>query len=777
MIKRIICLLMALLVFLPLCACGKDEKSKQTVSKTELPESQMVVALNPEIKYSDGTAYNAFENISADLEKDINGEGISLYDETGWNWMYYSEESSEWVRRKAEKIDAWQNITLSNKSQTPYSYSFNDNSLTALTPYITSAVRLTPYEIGTVPSKGILLSVAGDSEEGLCFVAPKSGKLTLSDPGAGSISIIQRVQDMDTASLSNDEADRTAQVIIYCNGKPLWAAEFGNPRHYGKVDEDGGVYSALFPKLEDIEVKEGDLISIVVNNLTDTRTPLSMVPDESKKFAEASKIEKIDGRNYISANGKPYLLYGMQIRLDRAVKRFDVTSDEQFDKYIKPYFENCAKLGFKTVAIPIRWRQIEPIKDNYNFTILKKYYDYAKEFDLQVQLLWFGLNVCGWSVEAPAYILNEKETYSYLENYPDVLDMTDMDTIERAMLAFGELLDFLYEYDTDRRTVAIQLENEPDSTASDGPEIDNHTDGDLIDSRFWLGGQKNAMYDLINALGMMVKTGPYRCVTRVNLRLYQCYYNGVRENIIGEVCDLDGVDIVGFDYYDPKIREGIIDRMKLEGNVPHYPELLTGNQFGVTLALDAFTHGGGAIYYQLKPVDDDDDSCVFTDKDNTWNFPKGELIPAETSDNPDMELYTPETEELTALNKMLACAGCKIAINDPQKTALFNELRERVCNQTLKVGDIDVTFRTRGAANYGGCGYVTEIEDGEYLVFATKGQSSFTFSGKTVVSAEAGGYDGDGNWKKSKDIPVSGNAVEISSDTVSEALVLLVKTK
>ena len=88
-------------------------------------------------------------------------------------------------------------------------------------------------------------------------------------------------------------------MIIYHNGNPLWAAEFGNPYHYKSTKNDDGIYSVDFPQIKDLNVKNGDIISIVVENTSDLRTIDDLIPNEYKEYIECSKLVTENNYSYI----------------------------------------------------------------------------------------------------------------------------------------------------------------------------------------------------------------------------------------------------------------------------------------------------------------------------------------------------------------------------------------------------------------------------------------------------------------------------------------------
>lgn len=764
--KKII-LFLTLFLTLSLCGCNtKTEAQGEYNTLSEETKQQMVVALNPQITYSGGKTYNAYSDVTSSLTRDLTDDSMTLNQDTCWRWAYYDEETDEWAERNPVSKSAWQNCKQENKAKTPYSYSFTTDGTTALTPYKTSAVNLLSYTVGAESSQGIIMSVTGKYEEGLCYIAPEDGNITISDPSSGKISVLRRVSGIQTYSLDNDKFDRWATMVIYHNGVPIWSNDFYNPNYIGQTSDSYGSYSVAFPKLENIVVKKGDLISIVIDNNTEMRTAIDMIPDEYEEYVEVSEFVLNEGGNYISVQGKPYLLNGIQIRPDNARGQFTINTDEQWDEYIEPLFQQCAEMGYETVIFPIAWDEVELMKDKYSSAVLERYYDYAKKYDLKVHLLWYGSDVCGYSSNTPKYIQQDKETYSRLIQYPDVIDYGDMDLVEREIAAFKFVLEWLYANDKDLRTVAIQIQNEPNGQAIGGPERTSDTDEESVTKAIWCAGQKQEIYNLMNALGMMVKTGPYRCVTRVNFVTYQCWYNGLKNHEVAEVVDLDGIDIVGFDSYMEGTTTSIMMTLDIEGNIPHWPEFGAGHYYHVPAVLNAVSQRAGAFGYQLKSTQKNPTGGIISSTDNTWTWPKGEKYE-------NREMYRIDAYELKALNVVLRKAGEKIILNDASKTNVFNVKRATACNETANVGDIHIGFTNSGADGFGGCGYATLISDNEMLIFATRGSSSFQFTGKNVASAEAGSYV-DGVWTVENKVNVSGNTVSITSDMANAGTLIRV---
>ena len=270
---------------------------------------------------------------------------------------------------------------------------------------------------------------------------------------------------------------------------------------------------------------------------------------------------------YIKHNGDPYLLYGVHIRVD-------VLSDKT---EIEEHFAKSAELGVRTVVVPVAWGNIEPQMGQYDFERVRMYYDLARKYALQIQLLWFGSNVCGTS-SAPDYVNTNPALYpqhpgAVNAEWGTFLDLSVSETLSREKLALSKLLDYIAAYDTGKRTVMVQIENEPDGG---GPEYDPGTNiwwttPENVLKYCFVGGQFAAAGAAMNALGQIVHYHLPGIPTRVNLMNIQQYAN---MEVVKELEAYPGIDIVGIDNYAKSVAEvdPYVDCITTGRNIPHIPE-------------------------------------------------------------------------------------------------------------------------------------------------------------------------------------------------------------
>lgn len=211
-------------------------------------------------------------------------------------------------------------------------------------------------------------------------------------------------------------------------------------------------------------------------------------------------------------NGNPYYMTNVQVRLDK-LRYWWGWNATMRDGII----HQAASDGFNTVSIPIHWYEVEPTKDNFDWTILDEYLGLAKKYGVRVELLWFSQN-SGGSVEwlgssttpvhlrTPDYVLYSPSygstattsNYTIARSYGNyTLDLTDANLLAREKYVLGQVMAHIASWDAangnTHLVVGMQLGNEvggPNTTA-----------------------QILAYY---SALGGVVKSSGYSVWTRMN---------------------------------------------------------------------------------------------------------------------------------------------------------------------------------------------------------------------------------------------------------------------
>lgn len=472
--------------------------------------------------------------------------------------------------------------------------------------------------------------------------------------------------------------------------------------------------------------------------------------EKSKNYVEVSRVARRGDRIFVEKDGRPYTMHALHIRPDLIYQRYKLKTAEDFDSVLKPYYREAARLGFKTVNCQIHWREIEKEKDCYDFSFWDRIYSYLEEYDLNIQLLWCGSDNCGWySDNIPAYV-RENTTEYYLMPYicPDgversvVLDYSNPKLLEREKKVIEKLMEHLYEFDIHHRTVAFQVMNEANANGAGlrCPVPRQDSPAEEVDRVTWVGGQEKALMHMMNELGLAVKNGPYRCITRVNFISYHCYNNGVSD-APKRVAALPGIDIVGMDCFDTgktMDKYFMTEVADYPTNVPHIPEAPAGVYSIFAKMLEAFKIGGSLFVYELRSSADDDSLSVMRLSDGDFVYRDG-TKPLKNS------ILEASTYDWISFNAMVNAIGEMLLITPLCDIAVFNTVSQvpRI-EETRRVGDIEVTFRSASENMYGSVGLSMRAADGSYLFYSLNSETAYIIKNATVSgSASVGYYDGE----------------------------------
>lgn len=342
-------------------------------------------------------------------------------------------------------------------------------------------------------------------------------------------------------------------------------------------------------------------------------------PVYSGADVNVSKIVKNNEEYNISVNDKDFLFLGTQIRVDAFMN---------CDKYtyadIKVLFKEASDLGVTCVQIPVEWSKIEIEKDVFDFEYVHEMLSYANEYNLKVELLWFGSNMCGdtHSYSVPNYILADGKTYPKFDalrtgeywNYYGImwfLDFENENLIARETNAVSKLMDYIYWFDSThgakKPLIGVQIENEADIFPRWRIEQQSVLDPLTHEKMSEEEGFKKVC-KLLDEVGKTVKAAKYKVYTRTNLASStssQGIYSGTTvkpaPDFAKQMQALEGIDIVGDDSYTSSVKniKGIsyMYRESFEDNFSHIAE--NAGNYGNTpsLMLAALSqHGGYSIY-------------------------------------------------------------------------------------------------------------------------------------------------------------------------------------
>lgn len=466
---------------------------------------------------------------------------------------------------------------------------------------------------------------------------------------------------------------------------------------------------------------------------------------------KASEVATVNGRNIFKHNGKPYLYNAMHFRYDDLNTAYGPdTAKEILDQGMQKIKES----GIDTVILYIYWRDMYDGK-NYNFDNLKMQYDTAIRHDLKIQINWFGYNNCGyggfmkWQTDRAKYpalkINNPKIT-------KEIPDLSKQIFIDEETEAIRQLCAFINIYDKDRRTVAVQLENEPDNG-----------EGGMGD---WLSQFSN-MVNLLNKLGEAVHGSVYSMITKVNLTMTG--WDEIQEGFdyptrINKVIEQPHLDLVGPDVYDVSTVHNISFYEK-GTNIPVHLEIGPSPWSVIGQSVYHLASGYGMGYYGLAESARTVDSGLYRFDDMRWIERDGTKILAASNYKGQLECNTREfiamSHSVDALRELLASVPVSDMVG-------FNVNMKNVVSDLRKLDGKRFTYDYNNpAAKYGACGLVLKGPDGAYYCFSTQ-TADFTFP--SAPASVTYGYYKDGVWNEAGTASANGARVTLEAGRAYRAV-------
>lgn len=466
---------------------------------------------------------------------------------------------------------------------------------------------------------------------------------------------------------------------------------------------------------------------------------------------KVSELVKVGDKQVIHHLGEPYLFHAMHLRYDHLLKAglSDAKLKSNFDEGMRLVKET----GYDTVILYLGWERFYD-GTKYDFSEIEYQYSIAKKYDLKIMWNWFGYDVCGFGGYRDWQLKN-------LEKYPPlkdakgnvmygtgeaagkpIPDLSVQSFIDIEVEAIQQLCAWLNVNDTDRRTIGIQLENEP-----------NHIEGG---HGLWFS-QYSSLKNLINELGKAVKEGPYSMITYTNLMA--AGWDQIVEGLDfkGQVkgfIDLEYLDIVGYDVYTSNFDDGNLSISHIEqGDNPHLMVEFGACQWSVPGQTNVLlSNGYGIGYYQLVLYNDRvPNTCglySFGGRDNVFVFRDG------SNHLDDGWEYNGELEvvasEFITMNNSIKALSQLIAISANVDITYFNKTMQNNCVETNSSLGKNFTFETNCAPDrYSATGLLIKASSNIYYTYASK-TATITVDGG-IKSASEGVYK-NGKWVKTKEV-------------------------
>ena len=175
----------------------------------------------------------------------------------------------------------------------------------------------------------------------------------------------------------------------------------------------------------------------------------------------------------LRVDGKPFYMTNVQLRTDK-LRGYEGWTEEAIEKAVK----QAADDHFNTLSIPVFWREIEPEKDCFDWTILDRYMGWCHKYGLKMELLWFSWSSGGrvqylWNhngrkeLRTPDYVcsLDGKSDFNMKRTeWEYSLDWKDKELMEREKYVLSKVMEHVARWDIHNggghTVVGVQLGNE-----------------------------------------------------------------------------------------------------------------------------------------------------------------------------------------------------------------------------------------------------------------------------------------------------------------------------
>lgn len=490
-----------------------------------------------------------------------------------------------------------------------------------------------------------------------------------------------------------------------------------------------------------------------------TKYDASEIIDSNGKFiidkltdVTVAEMKQVGDKKVIYHLGEPYLFHAMHLRIDHLRSAGLSTTDVK--RVLDDGMRRIKESGYDTVVLYLSWDLLFD-GTRYDFSDIELQYNIAKKYDLKIMWNWFGYDVCGFGGYR-SWQLNNLDKYPPLKDengniiygtkkYEDqpIPDLSAKAFIDVEVDAINQLCAWLNVYDTDRRTIGIQLEN----------EINNEEGGHGL----WFS-QYSSLINLINELGKAVKEGPYSMITYVNLMSsgWDQIVEGRDWNAqIKGMMDLEYLDIVGYDNYTALTNPGSLSTtaVEQEGNPRVMVEFGPAAWSVPSQTNQLLSRGYGIGYYQLIMYYNDDDlpgSEGFFEYGGSLNnefiFRDGTKVLGGGYDG----ALDVVASEFIVMNNSIKALSQLIAVSPIANMTYFNQDMRNGFSETKELLGKNFTFTTNCAPEkYGSTGFLVKENDTTYYTYGSK---AATISGG-IKSASEGVYK-NGKWVKTKDVTI-----------------------
>ena len=171
--------------------------------------------------------------------------------------------------------------------------------------------------------------------------------------------------------------------------------------------------------------------------------------------AAQSVLERHGNGAHLKVNGQPMLILGGELSNSAA------TCFDDIDRVMP----EMKRIGLNTVLVPAQWDLVEPREGEYDFSLIGRTIDKARENQLRVVFLWFGAWKNSMSCYAPLWFKEDVKRFpraiTATGKPMEIASTFSPNVLEADRRAFSKLMEYIKEKDKEQSTVImVQVENE-----------------------------------------------------------------------------------------------------------------------------------------------------------------------------------------------------------------------------------------------------------------------------------------------------------------------------
>lgn len=288
-------------------------------------------------------------------------------------------------------------------------------------------------------------------------------------------------------------------------------------------------------------------ITLELNNLYAAREAYynSQYPETAIQQTVSEVDLSLNGseKYVLRVDGKPYYPIEIQVRPDKMRGYCGWSEDE-----VEATFRRAAEDGFKTLSIPVYWKEVEPEKNHFDWHMLDKYMGWCEKYGMKMEMLWFSWSSGGriqylwnWNdrkvLRTPDYVCSLDGTSDYnmlRKEWEYSLDWRDNKLCARENFVLGKVMEHIALWDANHKNnhvvIGVQLGNEARAHGAN-----TATSAEII--------------DYYSQVGEAVKSSKYVTWTRLNCVSYETSgrttANENKRKAGGTNIDYVGIDVYG----------------------------------------------------------------------------------------------------------------------------------------------------------------------------------------------------------------------------------------